>query len=119
MLFKTPLIQHEFTTTKVVNHQQRQLREYLFALDNLSLMLNQKEITMTDFLRDGSEQSLHHRIHGGRAADIRVRDKSTVWYVAMCEIGEALERLDHRFRMNPHRELYGKEQQHIHIEIRS
>ena len=91
------------------------LRLFVEQVDRLSKLTGHGPITITSYIRNDNIHSLHY---WGRALDIRVKDKPTSWYWAMCEFGQAMGLLNPRFRMNPHNELYGKEHQHIHIEIR-
>ena len=91
------------------------LRVYAELLDRISRLTGHDAITITSYVRNDNIRSLHYY---GRALDIRVKDKPESWYRAMCEVGQGLALLNPRFRMNPHEELFGKNNQHIHIEIR-
>lgn len=91
------------------------LRVYVELLDRISKLAGNGPITITSYIRNNNIRSLHY---WGRALDIRVKDKPKTWYWGMVEIGKGLNLICPRFRMNPHTELYGKEHQHIHIEIR-
>ena len=94
-------------------HQK--LRQYVYLLDLLSLMLGFGELTITSFIRLDNTKSLHYY---ARALDIRVKDKSAYFYWGMSMIGQAIFAMNKQFRMNCHMELYNKIHQHIHIEIR-
>lgn len=91
------------------------LRQFAEMLDKVSRVTGHEEITITSYVRNDNIRSLHYY---GRALDIRVFDKPESWYHAMADVGAAMALLNPRFRMNPHPELFRKEQQHIHIEIR-
>lgn len=90
------------------------LRWYIMTLDNISVMLGFDEITITSFVRLNNKKSWHY---WGRALDMRIKDKSTEWYLAMIAIGNAFKQLDSRLFMQPHVELFRKDHQHIHIHI--
>ena len=91
------------------------LRQFIDVLEAITVMLGLSELVITSYIRKDNIYSLHYY---GRALDIRVWDHPVIWYWAMTLIGMAITLIDSRFRMNPHTELYGKPQQHIHIEIR-
>jgi len=91
------------------------LRRFVDMLERFSLLTGYGELTVTSYIRNDNPKSLHY---WARALDIRVKDKPKCWYWGMVDIGKAFALLNPRFRMNPHSELYGKDNQHIHIEIR-
>ena len=92
------------------------LRQFVQVVELISILTGHGELTMTSFIRLNNLHSLHYY---ARALDIRVKDKSQWFYYPMCLIGLALGLMNENIRMNPHNELYGKPEQHIHIEIRS
>lgn len=91
----------------------------LELIDNISVRTGHGEITVTSLMRLDNPDSLHYFEYKGRAADFRVRDKKVVFYLAMVFLGKVFELLNPKFRIQPHPELFGKGEQHIHIEIRS
>lgn len=120
MKFKTTQIERDFRCTEGLTLKQQQLREYADLIDRLSTLSGHGEITITDMFRYGDRwiHSLHHRNYG-KAVDIRVKDKTAWWYAAMAMLGYVLNELNPKFRMNPHWELHGTDDAHIHIEIRN
>ncbi len=92
------------------------LRQFVQVLELISILTGYGELTITSFIRLDNMKSLHYH---ARALDIRVKDKPSAWYYSMALIGLALGILNKSVRMNPHYKLYGKSQQHIHIEIRT
>jgi len=119
MIYKTKQIKRDIECSDGLTHEQWLLRKVLALIDWISELLGFGEITITDFLRDGDEwlHSLHHRKYA-RAADVRVRDKSVAWYVAMMLFGQCLHLLNNNIRFNMHYDTYRKDNQHIHVEIR-
>jgi len=118
MKYKTDKIKRDYNDIgKYPSVENGILRWFIEALELISIMLGFGELTITSYIRDVKKypKSLHPY---GRALDFRVRDKPTIWYWGMCLIGMAIGLMNRRFRMNPHHELYGKDEQHIHIEIR-
>jgi len=120
MQFKTTQIASDFRNTNELTLKQQQIREYADLIDKISVLTGHGEITITDMLRSGDRwiHSLHHRNYG-QAVDIRVRDKTMWWFAAMAKIGDFINDLNPKFRMNPHWELLKTENRHIHIEIRN
>lgn len=120
MKYKTPKIEDDYINQIDRSENNKKLRRFLYVLETISDLLGFGQLTITDYFRHGekNEHSLHHSRYGGRAADIRVRDKPAIWFWMMVSIGKAMELANPKFRMNPHFELYGQPQQHIHIEIR-
>lgn len=120
MKYKTVDIEDDYVNQQDRSKFNLKLRRYVYILETISDLLGFGELTITDYMRHGDKyiHSLHHVKYGGRAADIRVRDKPALWYWMMVAIGKAIEIGNKQFRMNPHFELYGQPQQHIHIEIR-
>lgn len=90
------------------------LYKVLLIIDALSQATGYGEITITCFIRELDFDSYHYK---AQAADIRVRDKSKEWYEAMILFRDVLRHLDWQIQLVPHIELYGKENQHIHIEL--
>lgn len=86
----------------------------MLVIDALSQATGHGEITITCFIRAQDFNSYHYK---AQAADIRVKDKSKEWYAAMILFKHVLERLDWQVQLVPHLELYGLENQHIHVEI--
>ncbi len=98
------------------SEENSMLRNFVDILQSISILTGHDPLVITSYIRKGNKKSLHYY---ARALDIRVRDKSKAWYFAMISIGAAFGMLNPQFRMNPHLELYGKPEQHIHVEIRS
>ena len=91
------------------------LRMFAEQIDKISKLTGHGPITITSYIRNDNIHSCHY---WGRALDIRVKDKPRTWYWAMVEFGKAMALLNPQFRMNPHSEIYRRNNQHIHIEIR-
>lgn len=91
-----------------------QLYMIMLAIDSLSQATGHGEITITCFIRAQDFDSYHAK---AQAADIRVRGKPKEWYAAMILFRDVLRRLDWQVQLVPHLELYGKDSQHIHVEI--
>jgi len=115
MRHKTEQIKKDMETyTSKYAIEQGKLFRYLDIIDNICQILGFGEITITDYLRD-NPKSLHSL---GLAADIRVRDKPALMYLSLHTICKAIETVDKRLRTNFHYDMYGKPNQHIHVEIR-
>ena len=121
LLFKNKKIKNDYNNQDKRNKDNIILRKWLYIINYISILTGHGPITITDYFREGEKWkvSLHFKKYGGRAGDVRVRDKSTIWYLAMFQIGIAFNLLNKKFRMNVHPELFRKKQQHIHIEIRT
>ena len=120
MLWKTKKIKKDYTSYRSpYADKQKMLHMYLRIIDLISILLGCGDIVITDLLRTGDKwiHSLHHK-HYGLAADIRVRDKPLWWYFCIVSICKAIEIANPKIRINPHWGDYGKDNQHIHIEIR-
>ena len=115
MRHKTEKIKKEMAEyTSEYPIEQGKLFRYLNIIDNLCQLLGFGEITITDYLRD-NPNSLHSL---GLAGDIRVRDKPALMYLFLHTICKAIESVDRRLRTNFHYDIYGKPNQHIHVEVR-
>ena len=90
------------------------LYRVMLVIDALSQATGHGEITITCFIRALDFDSYHSKAQAG---DIRVKDKSKMWYAAMILFRDVLRRLDWQVQLVPHLELYGKAHQHIHVEI--
>ena len=94
--------------------EQGKLFRYLTIIDDICQLCGWGEIVITDYLRN-SPSSLHHV---GLGADIRVKDKPTIMYLTLYTICKAIEATDKRLRANFHWDIFKKQNQHIHVEIR-
>ena len=117
MKFKRPKDRDDYRmlTGKYASESNAWLKMWVETLDKLSVMLGHGEIMVTSYIRP---DDVHSRHCSGKAIDIRVRDKSTEWYVAMHGICRWMEELNPRFHVNPHWNQYRGEQPHIHLEVR-
>lgn len=93
------------------------LRELLWVLDKLSILLGFGEITITAYIKDGSHDH-------GTAGDIRVKDKGKFWYWCMVGILACIRALNSRFIFNAHHEHFGSwmagdptSEAHIHVRV--
>lgn len=115
MLHKTSEIKKEMSEyLSAYPVEQGKLFRYLNIIDDICQILGMGEITITDYLRP-DPKSLHSL---GLAADIRVKDKPILMYLVLHTICKAIESVDKRLRTNFHYDIYGKPNQHIHIEVR-
>ena len=90
------------------------LRAVASLVDQFSQVTGNGEITITEYIRPGARRS-HHSIL--QAVDIRVRDKTRAFYWGMEILGKLLRQFDEQIQFDMHKPLYGKPEQHIHVEI--
>lgn len=99
------------------NEAHRMLREFVYLIDRLSVILGFGEVTMTCFLREKVvDNPTYHTVF--QAVDLRTKDKPLVWKWAIYAIGVIIEKLNWKFQIYPHFESWGKPDEHFHIAIR-
>jgi len=110
----TGILWYKWLNRTPVHEPFLRLHRILLVIDDLSKVTGHGEITVTSFLRAKDFDSYHSK---AQAADIRVKDKRKEWYAAMILFKHVLERLDWQVQLVPHLDIYGTENQHIHVEI--
>ena len=94
------------------------LKQFLRMVDAFSILCFDKEIMITSLYRPDDKDSMHSK---GKAADIR-----TKWYdgreLGILEVFVLKLRDRHLseigFAVEPHEELKGKPQQHLHLAVK-
>ena len=90
------------------------LKAVVQTVDLFSQVTGNGEITITSYWRPQNARSYHSIL---QAVDIRVRDKKRAFYWGMETLGKLLRQFDEQIQFDLHKSLYGKPQQHIHVEI--
>ena len=106
---------YRMITGRYASESNAWLRLWAEWLDKMSVILGYGELTVTSYIRP---EDVHSRHCSGKALDIRVKDKPTIWYMSMVTICKAMEMLNRRFHVNPHYGFFRMKDQHIHIEVR-
>lgn len=99
-----------------------ELLEYLARIDRVSIAAGYGEITVTCVIRpyNPAKKSYHSgtpadpMVQGG---DIRTKDKPDGFRDLVIAVGKQMRRENPRWQMDPHPELVGTENEHIHIEV--
>lgn len=92
----------------------KRLRLLVQWIDIFCQMVGWGEITITSYYRPESTNSYHSV---GQAVDIRTRDKPDNFKYVMMAFRYTIRAIDKQLWINPHKELWGEPQEHIHVAI--
>jgi hypothetical protein len=115
--YKTPQIRDDYNRVggEYSTPENLLLKLFVKIIDDITTMTRHGDITITSYIRKDNPHSLHFY---GRAVDVRVKDKSLAWYMAMEHAVHLFHLLNPRFRIQIHLNQYNTIHKHIHIEIR-